>query len=151
MMKILMVCTGNICRSPLAEGILKSKLPGATVDSAGTISLHEGEHPDKRAVAVAAEHQIDISDLRARTITKEDLSHFDKIFCMDLGNLEDVVSMTSGEKQREKVSLILDAAGIPEKVEVPDPYYDGEKEFAEVYDLLDTACTKIAQQYKPKS
>lgn len=144
-MKILMVCTGNICRSPLAEGILKTKLNTIEVDSVGTISMHEGEHPDKRAIKVAAKHGIDISKLRARVINAKDLQDFDKIYCMDLNNLEDVVSMAANETEREKISLILDAAGLEDQVEVTDPYYDGEKEFEDVFQLLDKACAAIAK------
>lgn len=91
-MKILMVCLGNICRSPLAEGIMKTKVPGSIyVDSAGTISQHEGKHPDPRALKTAEAHQIDISKQRSRPITSEDLENFDKIYCMDLDVMEDVI------------------------------------------------------------
>ena len=97
-MKILVVCLGNICRSPLAEGILKSKLPeNFTVDSAGTISLHEGEHPDKRAIETAENHGIKIGKQRSRPITKKDLEDFDKIYCMDISVYEDVISMAKNE------------------------------------------------------
>lgn len=84
-MNILMVCLGNICRSPLAEGIMKTKVPaGFLIDSAGTISLHEGKHPDKRAVETAAQHGIDISKQRSRPIIAADFEKFDKIYCMDI-------------------------------------------------------------------
>ena len=92
-MKILMVCLGNICRSPLAEGILRSKISEKhIVASAGTISFHEGEHPDKRSTKTAQEHGVDISHQRANYFTEKHLEDFDKIFCMDLKNLEDVLS-----------------------------------------------------------
>ena len=106
-MKILMVCLGNICRSPLAEGILKSKLPDYIVDSAGTISMHEGNHPDKRSVKVAALHNIDISKQRSRPIQPKDLESFDRIYCMDRNNLKDVSAMARNEEQKQKYLLYL--------------------------------------------
>jgi len=103
-MKILMVCLGNICRSPLAEGIMKAKAPeNFLVDSAGTISLHEGEHPDKRAIKTAALHGIDISKQRSRPVTAQDFDLFDKIYCMDVDVLADVVSKAKSDSQRKKV------------------------------------------------
>ena len=99
-MKILMVCLGNICRSPLAEGIMKTKVPEHfLVDSAGTILMHEGEHPDKRAVKTAANHGIDISKQRSRPITKADFTDFDKIYCMDISVFEEVISKAENEEQ----------------------------------------------------
>ena len=144
-MKILVVCLGNICRSPLAEGILKSKLPeNFTVDSAGTISLHEGEHPDKRAIETAENHGIKIGKQRSRMITKKDLEDFDKIYCMDISVYEDVISMAKNEEQREKISLFLEEAEIPENnYEVFDPYWSGLDGFEKVYALLEEASEKI--------
>lgn len=147
-MKILMVCMGNICRSPLAEGIMKSKLPETfLIDSAGTIAMHEGQHPDKRAIKTAENHGIDISRQRARQIKKVDLKSFDKIFCMDLQNLEEVISLAENEEERKKISLLLEAAGsINLEMEVPDPYWDGMEEFEKVYQILDKTCSKIARK-----
>ncbi|WP_332033041.1 low molecular weight protein-tyrosine-phosphatase [Kaistella sp.] len=144
-MKILVVCLGNICRSPLAEGILKSKLTeNFVIDSAGTISLHEGEHPDKRAIETAENHGITIGKQRSRPITKTDLEDFDKIYCMDLSVYEDVISMAKNEEQRRKISLFLEAAEIPENnYEVFDPYWSGLDGFEKVYQLLDQASEKI--------
>ena len=144
-MKILVVCLGNICRSPLAEGILKSKLPeNFTVDSAGTISLHEGEHPDKRAIETAENHGIKIGKQRSRPITKKDLEDFDMIYCMDISVYEDVISMAKNEEQREKISLFLEEAEIPENnYEVFDPYWSGLDGFEKVYQLLDQASESI--------
>ena len=144
-MKILVVCLGNICRSPLAEGILKSKLPeNFTVDSAGTISLHEGEHPDKRAIETAENHGIKIGKQRSRPITKKDLEDFDMIYCMDISVYEDVISMAKNEEQREKISLFLEEAQIPENnYEVFDPYWSGLDGFEKVYQLLDQASESI--------
>ena len=144
-MKIFVVCLGNICRSPLAEGILKSKLPeNFSVDSAGTISLHEGEHPDKRAIETAENHGIKIGKQRSRMITKKDLEDFDKIYCMDISVYEDVISMAKNEEQREKISLFLEEADIPENnYEVFDPYWSGLDGFEKVYALLEEASEKI--------
>lgn len=141
-----MVCLGNICRSPLAEGIMKTKLPeDYMVDSAGTISMHEGEHPDKRAIKTAANHSIDISKQRSRPITAKDFEIFDKIYCMDVDVLADVVSKAENEEQRQKISLFLEAAGDHKNTEVPDPYWGDMKDFENVFQLLDKGCDKIAE------
>lgn len=144
-MKILVVCLGNICRSPLAEGILKSKLPpDFIVDSAGTISLHEGENPDRRATATAKNFGIDISKQRSRPITVADFDFFDKIYCMDVSVLEDVISLAANDEQRAKVSLFLEEAEIQgNNYEVFDPYWSEMYGFEKVYDLLDRASEKI--------
>ena len=150
-MKILMVCLGNICRSPLAEGILRFKISNEhTVASAGTISLHEGEHPDKRSVKTAKEHGVDISHQKANYFTKKYFDEFDKIFCMDINNLQDVLSMAESEAQRQKVSLILEEAGNHGRAEVPDPYYGTMQDFENVYNMLNVACDVIAEKYKLK-
>lgn len=146
-MKILMVCLGNICRSPLAEGIMKTKLPeNFFVDSAGTISMHEGKHPDKRAIKTAANHHIDISNQKSRPITKADFETFDKIYCMDVDVYEDVISKTRNEDQRRKVSLFLEAAGNQKNAEVPDPYWGDLNDFEDVFQLLDKGCDAIKNQ-----
>ncbi|CAD0225188.1 low molecular weight protein-tyrosine-phosphatase [Chryseobacterium sp. JV274] len=146
-MKILMVCLGNICRSPLAEGIMKTKMPGNfVVDSAGTISMHEGEYPDKRAIKTAANHNIDISKQRSRPITRKDFETFDKIYCMDIDVLQDVVSKTRYEEERQKVSLFLEVLGDHENAEVPDPYWGDMSDFEKVFQLLDRGCDAIKNQ-----
>lgn len=152
-MKILMVCLGNICRSPLAEGILRSKISEKhIVASAGTISFHEGSPPDKRSTKIAKEYGVDISHQRANYFTEKHLEDFDKIFCMDLKNLEDVLSKAKSEEQRNKVSLIMEEAGVlsDEKIEVPDPYYGDMSDFEKVYKMLDQACEAIAEKYNLK-
>ena len=150
-MKILMVCLGNICRSPLAEGILRFKISNEhTVASAGTISLHEGEHPDKRSVKTAKEHGVGISHQKANYFTKKYFDEFDKIFCMDINNLQDVLSMAESEAQKQKVSLILEEAGNHGRAEVPDPYYGTIQDFENVYNMLNVACDVIAEKYKLK-
>lgn len=146
-MKILMVCLGNICRSPLAEGIMKTKVPeNVFVDSAGTISMHEGKHPDNRAIKTAANHGIDISKQKSRPITKADFDAFDKIYCMDIDVYADVVSKTRNEEQRQKVSLFLEALGDHKNTEVPDPYWGDMNDFEEVFQLLDRGCEAIKNQ-----
>ena len=144
-MKILAVCLGNICRSPLAEGILKSKLPESfIIDSAGTIALHEGEHPDKRAIATAKNRGVDISKQRSRPITHKDFEEFDKIYCMDVSVYETVISMAKTEAQKSKISLFLKEAEIPvNNFEVFDPYWSEMDGFEEVYQLLSDASEKI--------
>ncbi len=143
-MKILMVCLGNICRSPLAEGILKSKLSSDfKIDSAGTIAMHQGKLPDSRSISTAHEHGIDITDQRSRPIKKSDLDAFDLIFCMDEENYFNVLNLADSEIQKSKVHLILEFAGVGRK-EVPDPYYGGISGFEKVYEMLDEASDKIA-------
>ncbi|AZB07935.1 low molecular weight phosphotyrosine protein phosphatase [Chryseobacterium sp. G0162] len=146
-MKILMVCLGNICRSPLAEGIMKTKVPESfMVDSAGTISMHEGEHPDKRAIKTAANHSVDISRQRSRPITRADYETFDKIYCMDIDVFEDVVSKAKNEEERQKISLFLEVLGDRENAEVPDPYWGDMKDFEDVFQLLEKGCDIIRKQ-----
>lgn len=143
-MKMLMVCLGNICRSPLAEGIMKAKAPeNFLVDSAGTISLHEGEHPDKRAIKTATLHGIDISKQRSRPVTAQDFDLFDKIYCMDVDVLADVVSKAKSDSQRKKVSLFLETLGDHQNAEVPDPYWGDMNDFEDVFQLLDRGCDAI--------
>lgn len=140
-MKILMVCLGNICRSPLAEGILQKKLgKDYLVDSAGTIGFHEGEAPDKRSVDVARKYGLDISSQKSRPIRKSDLEDFDLIFCMDKNNYQDVMKLAD-DSQKHKIKLILENGK-----EVPDPYYGGLDGFDKVYRMLDEACGIIAEK-----
>jgi protein-tyrosine phosphatase len=146
MQKILMVCLGNICRSPLAEGILKSKLPNSfEVDSAGTGFWHAGEQPDHRSVKVAMQFGIDISYQRARQIKPEDLDYFDIVFVMDSNNKKDVLALCKNDSQKRKIKLILEEANLNE-LNVPDPYYGDEKDFLHVFNLLDKACENLTQQ-----
>lgn len=144
-----MVCLGNICRSPLAEGIMKSKLPeNFFVDSVGTISMHEGEHPDKRAVETAANHGIDISKQKSRPIANSDFETFDKIYCMDIRVYEDVISKAQSEEQRQKISLFLNSTKNLKNSEVPDPYWGGMNDFEHVFQLIDKGCNVILHQLK---
>ena len=147
-----MVCLGNICRSPLAEGILRSKTEklGLTVfvDSAGTSNYHIGEHPDKRAIANAKKHGIDISKLKARQFKPEDFDKFDLIFAMDESNYSNVISHARNEDDIKKVELILNRIIPKNNSSVPDPYFGGEEGFEHVFQLLDKACEYIANSLK---
>lgn len=147
MTKILMVCLGNICRSPLAEGILKSKVDGSKVlvESAGTGGFHIGEPPDQRSIEVAQKHGIDITYQRCRKFTKNDFARFDHIFVMDKNNYRDVVALAETPEDRKKVRLLLEHAG-EGPIEVPDPYYGGRDGFQKVFDMIDKACESIAAQ-----
>ncbi|NAW50312.1 low molecular weight phosphotyrosine protein phosphatase [Elizabethkingia argentiflava] len=146
-MKILMVCLGNICRSPLAEGLLRAKLPSyITVDSAGIIAMHQGEHPDPRSIKIAAMHGIDISKQCSRPIQSSDLEEFDRIYCMDFKNLKAVKAMDKDASQHHKISLILEVLNDKDKLEVPDPYWGNLEDFEKVYQLLDKACNLIANE-----
>ncbi len=145
--KILMVCLGNICRSPLAEGILASKLPkdDFLVDSAGTGNWHVGNPPDKRSIQVAKNHHVAIHHQKARQFKVADFDTFDYIFVMDLQNYQEVVKLAPSPTHAEKVTLLLDVLFPNEKVEVPDPYYGSERDFEQVYQLLNNACTVLAE------
>ena len=145
--KILMVCLGNICRSPLAEGILASKLPkdDFLVDSAGTGNWHVGNPPDKRSIQVAKNHHVAIHHQKARQFKVADFDTFDYIFVMDLQNYQEVVKLAPSPTHAEKVTLLLDVLFPNEKVEVPDPYYGSERDFEQVYQLLNNACKVLAE------
>lgn len=152
MKKILMVCLGNICRSPLAEGILKSKLSSESfvVDSAGTAGYHVGELPDGRSIEVARKYGIDITNQRSRKFTKADFDKFDMIFAMDQNNYADIVALSENEEQHEKVKMILNELYPDENRSVPDPYYGGDQGFENVYKMLDEACEIIASKLEQK-
>lgn len=143
-----MVCLGNICRSPLAEGILASKLPKDKfkIDSAGTGSWHVGKQPDQRSIATAQKNGLDISDQRARQFRPADFDKFDHIFVMDNNNYKDVIALARTEEQKAKVDLILNALFPGENVDVPDPYYGSQFGFDSVYQMLDEACDNLAQK-----
>lgn len=146
--KILMVCLGNICRSPLAEGILASKLPKDkfTVDSAGTGSWHIGHSPDERSIAVAKKNKISISNQKGRQFSTSDFDTYDYIFVMDNSNFENVVELAETKDQKEKVALILNELFPNENVDVPDPYFGLPNGFEIVYNMLDEVCDLIAKK-----
>ena len=146
--KILMVCLGNICRSPLAEGILASKLPENKfkVDSAGTGSWHIGNAPDERSIITAKKNGILISNQKCRQITTNDFDYFDYIYVMDNTNYNDVLQLSEKQEHRKKVQLILNELFPNENVDVPDPYYGVQNGFDSVYQMLDEACDIIAKK-----
>lgn len=147
--KILMVCLGNICRSPLAEGILRSKLSEKfIVDSAGTGGWHAGELPDKRSITIAKLKGLDISNQRARQFKISDFTTFDHIFVMDNTNFKEVLALAPNEATKSKVKLILNEIFPNDNIDVPDPYYGGVDGFENVYNMLDQACDEIARKLK---
>ena len=145
-----MVCLGNICRSPLAEGILSSKISKmkVTVDSAGTAGYHVGSKPDPRAIDIAKKNNIDISTLRARKFEHSDFINFDKIYVMDKNNFNDVIGLAQNKNEASKVILITDV--LDSYSFVPDPYYGGLADFEKVFNLLDKICHKIANKIESR-
>lgn len=144
-----MVCLGNICRSPLAEGILKAKIDPEKVhvDSAATSNYHIGHAPDERSVSIARKNNLDITSQKGRQFQVSDFDEFDQIYVMDMSNYHDVLSLARNEEDRKKVSLILEEIFPGENVEVPDPYYGGHDGFEQVYKMLDEACDSIAKKF----
>ena len=147
--KVLMVCLGNICRSPLAEGILISKVnpEHIIIDSAGTAGYHIGKSPDPRSIAVAKRYGIDISRQRCRQFSSEDFKNFDVIYAMDHSNYNNILTLAHSKTDIDKVKLLLEI--IPNgPEEVPDPYYDQDEGFEKVFHMIDAACHLIAKQLK---
>ena len=148
-MKILAVCLGNICRSPLAEGILAAKVMeqslGWKVDSAGTSGWHDGEKADSRSIKVAKERGIDISHQRSRKFVLNDFDDFDLILVMDSSNYNDVIRLARNDSDRSKVKILLNYSFPNENRAVPDPYYDGGFDY--VYDLIDAACDCVIESH----
>lgn len=152
MSKILVVCLGNICRSPLAEGILlhladKYQLK-ITIDSAGTADYHIGEAPDSRTINNAKKNKIDLTPLRARQFVQSDFDNFDRIFVMDKSNKRNVLSLARHENDMAKVDLFLNLLHPGKDLEVPDPYYGGEEGFQKVFDLVWQAGEKLIEEFK---
>lgn len=150
-MKILMVCLGNICRSPLAEGILKKKIKENhldwKVDSAGTESFHIGETPHPLAQKTALQHGIDISGHRAKRFTINDLDKFDKIYAMAKDVYEEMKFICKKNTNIEKVDFLLNEVSPGKNLSVPDPWYGGGEDFKYAYDLIEEACNKIMLRY----
>jgi len=146
-MKILMVCLGNICRSPLAEGILSSKGKhlNIEVDSVGTAGYHVGKKPDIRSIEIANKYAIDLNQQRARQFSRADFDEFDIIYAMDTNNYAHLISLASSETERNKIRMILNEINPNAYQSVPDPYYGGDNGFQDVYNMLDKACDKIIQ------
>lgn len=150
-MKILMVCLGNICRSPLAEGIMQSKIDkyglNWEVASAGTGAYHVGKLPDSRSIQVARQHNIDITYQRAQQFQAADFDYYDFIFAMDSSNFQNINRLAKREKDKEKVHLIMNTLSPIRNENVPDPYW-GEFGFEKVYEMLDRATDAILDKYK---
>ncbi len=146
-MKILMVCLGNICRSPLAKGILwsKGKHLNLEVDSAGTAAYHIGKQADIRSIEIANKYAIDLNQQRARQFSRADFDKFDIIYAMDTNNYAHLISLASSETERNKIRMILNEINPNSYQSVPDPYYGGDNGFQDVYNMLDKACDKIIQ------
>ena len=146
--RILMVCLGNICRSPLAEGILKSMVNPdfIYIDSAGTSAFHRGELPDIRSINVAKKYGIDITNQRSRQFKASDFDIFDTIYVMDDSNKKNVLALAKNNNDRAKVKLILNEYNTEINSNVPDPYYDKDQGFELVYNMLHNACTCISNK-----
>ena len=139
-MKILMVCLGNICRSPLAQGIMENYAPNDWyIDSAGTSGWHASERPDTRSILIAKERGITIDQQRSRQVTVEDFEVFDIIFAMDSSNHSNLIQRAPDESAKNKVRLLLNEAYPGENRQVPDPYTGGQEGFSHVYELLEEA------------
>ena len=149
-MKILMVCLGNICRSPLAEGILKDKAKKAglnwQIDSAGTNGYHTGEPPHQLSQKVAKMNGIDICDQRARQFVKEDFDHYDKIYAMADDVIEDMRRIAHSHFDPSKIDLLLNELYPGKNISVPDPWYGPEPGYHKVYELIDRACEQIIKK-----
>lgn len=141
-MKILMVCLGNICRSPLAHGVMQRIIDDHgldwTVRSAGTGSWHVGQPPDRRAIKIAKEFGTDIGHQRAEHFTSQHLQDYDVIFAMDKSNLRNILALCKTEEERKKVILFMNDS------EVPDPYYDDEM-FTSVYEMIEKRCRELLE------
>ncbi len=148
MTKILMVCLGNICRSPLAHGILESKLNTSKfyVDSAGTAAYHVGHQPDRRSIKVAKNNNIDISHQTARQFNASDFDKFDYIYAMDASNYTNIISLARKNSDIGKVKLFLEENPNISNKNVPDPYYGDMSDFEYVFDLIETTSTIIAKK-----
>lgn len=147
-----MVCLGNICRSPLAEGVMRKKIEtlqlNASVDSAGTANYHVGQSPDPRSIESGQKHNIDIADLRGRQFVVSDYDNFDLIYVMDNSNYRNVLELARSGEDKAKVELLLNVS-IPDSFnDVPDPYFGGEQGFENVYHMINEACDIIAQKLK---
>ncbi|HEV8695972.1 MAG TPA: low molecular weight protein-tyrosine-phosphatase [Lysobacter sp.] len=146
--RLLVVCLGNICRSPMAEGVLRARIEGSSLagrvvlDSVGTGDWHVGQPPDHRAIATAARHGVDIGGLRGRQLRVDDFASHDWILCADRSNLRDVRNLGPASAH-SRTALLLEWAGVAANAEVPDPYTGGTAEFEHVWELLDRAAQGV--------
>jgi protein-tyrosine phosphatase len=151
MQKILFVCLGNICRSPLAEGIMLKLISDKNlpieIDSAGTSNFHAGETPDYRTLLNAKKHGVDLTPLKARQFSEKDFNKFDTIYVMDKSNMTNVLALAKNKEQEQKVELFLNALFPNQNREVPDPYFGGEEGFEDVFNLVYSTCEKMIEKY----
>jgi protein-tyrosine phosphatase len=149
---VLFVCTGNICRSPTAHGVMRhmarqKKLEDKIlIDSAGTHDYHVGQPPDRRSIAMAARRGVDISDLRARAFDPIDFRRFDVILAMDGVHLSHLNRFAKLPEQRAKTALFLDYTGQGEGENIPDPYYGSGEGFIQVYDMIEQGCAALLEK-----
>lgn len=150
MINILMVCLGNICRSPLAHGILQSKLPDSTfyVDSAGTAAYHIGNPPDHRSISVAKNNNIDISSQSARQFKVSDFDTFHYIYAMDHSNYSNIIKLARNNSDIGKVKLFLEENDMITNKNVPDPYYGDINDFENVFNLVEETSVHLAEKLK---
>jgi len=151
--RILMVCLGNICRSPMAKAILEKKLAEQNitwveVDSAGTSNYHIGGKADYRTIESGKKHGIDLSSHRGRQFSPDDFWMFDLIYAMDIENFSDIVRLANNKEQIKKVQLLLNELQPDANLSVPDPWSGGERDFEKVFYLLDEACNAIINKLK---
>ena len=145
-----MICLGNICRSPIAEGVMRAKIEkygiAAQVDSCGTAGYHIGQSPDHRAIQTLKNYTIDISNLKGRQFQISDFDHFDLIYTMDSNNYSDIIALARNDKDKKKVKLLLNESYPDSQKVVPDPYYGDFKDFEHTYRLVEEACEIIAKR-----
>lgn len=149
-MKILMVCLGNICRSPLAEGVLQAKANAANlnwiVNSAGTNGLHNGEAPHKFSQKVAVKHGVDISNQISRKFVADDFENYDKIYVMAADVLQDVKKIAGEKFDTNKIDFFLNELNAGKNEDVPDPWYGEEDGYDEVYEIIERTCGVIVER-----
>ena len=147
-----MVCLGNICRSPMADGLLRKKVDDHNleieVDSAGTGDWHVGQAPDDRMRATAHSNGLSIDELRGRQFVQEDFDRFDRIYVMDQSNYKNVIRLARNDDDKKKVDLFLNLTHPGEEKEVPDPYFGGDEGFQHVFDLIDDATDRLINEFK---
>lgn len=155
--KLLFVCMGNICRSPSAEAVMRREVERAgladrvEIDSAGTHSYHLGLPPDRRSSEAAAARGLDLSNLRARQVSAQDLQQWDYVLAMDSANLEVLNALRQGGNGgRAHVARLLDYAPLADTRDVPDPYYGGVQGFERVLDLIESGCEGLLEDVQKK-